>query len=269
MTYRVFDAAVCNAAAEMIAQARSDHQRLDGLPAALRPSDEVEAYRVQDAVHGLLSARGFGALAGHKIGCTTAVMQRFLGIDHPCAGGVFVTRVFRRAVALPFDSFCHVGVETEIAVVLGRDLPPRGEPYTAAEVRDAVAAVAAAIEIVDDRWVDYRRVDTPTLIADDFFNDSSVLGALQRFDAGLDLAALRGTTRVNGEEVGRGTGADVLGDPLNALAWLANALAARGPGLRAGEFVSTGSVVETKWMQRGDRAEIEIERLGRCVVWFE
>jgi 2-oxo-3-hexenedioate decarboxylase/2-keto-4-pentenoate hydratase len=216
----------------------------------------------------MLAARGLGALAGHKIGCTTPVMQRFLAIDHPCAGGVFTTRVFRDAVELPFDSFRHVGVETEIAVVLGRDLPPRGEPYTADEVRAAVCAVAAAIEIVDDRWVDYRTVDAPTLIADDFFNDASVLGPLHRFDGALDLGALRGVTRIGGAEVGRGVGADVLGHPLNALAWLVNHAAARGPGLRAGEFVSTGSVVETKWMSRGDDAVVEVEGLGTVRATF-
>jgi 2-oxo-3-hexenedioate decarboxylase/2-keto-4-pentenoate hydratase len=76
-------------------------------------------------------------------------------------------------------------------------------------------------------------------------------------------------TRVNGVEAGRGSGTDVLGGPLNALAWLANHLAARGPGLRAGEFVSTGSVVQTQWIARGDRVEIEIEGLGRCAARFE
>lgn len=196
-------------------------------------------------------------------------MQQFLGIDHPCAGGVFATRVFHESVALSFDSLLHPGVETEIAVVLGRDLPPRGAPYTVDDLRGAVSAVAAAIEIVDDRWEDYRRVDTPTLIADDFFNEASVLGPLRPFDGTLDLGALRGVTRVNGVEAGRGTGADVLGGPLNALAWLANHLAARGPGLRAGEFVSTGSVVQTQWIARGDRVEIEIEGLGRCAARFE
>jgi 2-oxo-3-hexenedioate decarboxylase/2-keto-4-pentenoate hydratase len=256
-------------AAQILAHARLDGMRLAGLPETARPRDEAEAYRVQEAVHGMLSAGGFGAIAGHKIGCTTAVMQQFLGIDHPCAGGVFATRVFRDTLALPFDSFLHVGVETEIAVVLERDLPPRGVPYSPDDARAAVGAIAAAIEIVDDRWDDYRRVDTPTLIADDFFNDASILGPLRRFDRALDLAALRGVTRVNGVEAGRGSGADVLGGPLDALAWLANHLAARGPGLRAGEFVSTGSVVQTQWIARGDRVEIEIEGLGRCAARFE
>jgi 2-oxo-3-hexenedioate decarboxylase/2-keto-4-pentenoate hydratase len=256
------------AAATALAEARLSGTRLPGLPEAVRPADERAGYRVQEAAHGILAARGLGAIAGHKIGCTTPVMQRFLGIDHPCAGGVFATRVFHASVELAFDSFCHVGIETEIAVVLARDLPPRGEPYTRDEVRDAVAAVAAAIEIVDDRWIDYKRVDAPTLVADDFFNDASVLGALHRFRGTPDLGALRGATRINGAEAGRGVGADVLGHPLNALAWLANQLAARGPGLRAGEFVSTGSVVETKWMARGDAVEVEIEGLGAVRARF-
>jgi 2-oxo-3-hexenedioate decarboxylase/2-keto-4-pentenoate hydratase len=256
-------------AARILAFARLEGTRLPGLPEAVRPRDEDEAYRVQEALHGMLSASGLGRIAGHKIGCTTGVMQQFLGIDHPCAGGVFATRVFSASVAFPFDSFLHVGVETEIAAMLGRDLPPRGSPYTPNEVRGAVAAVAAAIEIVDDRWDDYKRVDTPTLIADDFFNDASVLGPPRKFDGALDLGALRGATRINDAEVGRGVGADVLGHPLNALTWLANHLAARGSGLRAGEFVSTGSIVATKWISRGDVAEVEIEGLGRCTARFE
>ncbi len=64
-------------------------------------------------------------------------------------------------------------------------------------------------------------------------------------------------------EVGRGRGADVMGHPFEALAWLANSLAQRGRSLRAGEFVFTGSVVETKWVNRGDRVVMEIEGLGR------
>ena len=256
------------AAAAFLAQARLARTRMSGLPPELRPADVAGGYRVQDALHVALAHAGLGGRAGYKIGCTTPVMQRFLDIDHPCAGGVFGTRVFRDSVTLPFDALLHVGVETEIVVVLGRDLPPRGAPYTRDEVRAAVSAIAAAIEVVDDRWDDFKRVDTPTLIADDFFNDAAVLGPLRPFDPSLDLGALRGTTRVNGTEVGRGVGADVLGHPLNALAWLANHLAARGPGLRAGEFVSTGSVVETKWVALGDDAVIEVEGLGTVRARF-
>jgi 2-oxo-3-hexenedioate decarboxylase/2-keto-4-pentenoate hydratase len=161
---------------------------------------------------------------------------------------------------LRFDDYRRVGVECEIAVRLGRDLSAGSAPVTAASVRDAVAAYMAAIEIVDDRYADWRTTDTPTLIADDFFAAGCVLGEPVA-DPG-DPAALVGTTTINGVEVGRGKGADVMGHPLNALAWIATSLAARGTNLRQGEIVLLGSLVETKWLERGDHVAIAIEGLG-------
>ncbi len=112
-------------------------------------------------------------------------------------------------------------------------------------------------------------MDTPTLIADDFFDAGCVLGEPVVGWRSLDLASLSGVTWINGVEVGRGRGADVMGHPFEALAWLANSLARRGRYLRAGEFVFTGSVVETKWLQPGDRVVMEIERLGKVEAVFE
>jgi 2-oxo-3-hexenedioate decarboxylase/2-keto-4-pentenoate hydratase len=220
---------------------------------------------VQDALHVALADAGLGPVAGHKIGCTTPVMQRYLKIDHPCAGGVTSARTWRESARLRHGAFVRVGIECEIAVVLGRDLPARERLYSPAEVAPAVAACAAAIEIVDDRWTDFVAIDTPSLIADDFFNAACVLGPMRRFDPALDLAALRGAMTVDGREVGRGTGADALGSPLNALAWLASA---RG-GLRSGEFVLTGSVVQTHWAARGADCAVEVEGLGRAAVAFD
>ena len=253
------------AAAAFLAEVRLAHTRMSGLPPELRPADVATAYRVQEALHTALTGAGLGALAGYKIGCTTSVMQRYLKIDHPCAGGVFAARVYRDAARLRHGAFVRVGVECEIAVLLGRDLPPRDRPYAPADVAPAVEAYAPAIEIVDDRWVDYGAVDTPTLIADDFFNSGCVLGAPRRFDAALDLAAVRGAMSVNGRQIGRGSGADALGSPLNALAWLASTRA----GLRAGGLVLTGSMVQTCWAARGDACAVELEGLGGARVSFE
>jgi 2-oxo-3-hexenedioate decarboxylase/2-keto-4-pentenoate hydratase len=127
----------------------------------------------------------------------------------------------------------------------------------------------AGMEIVDDRYVDYKSLDTPTLIADDFFDAGCVLGAEVGDWRRLDLAAAAGRTRINGVEVGSGRGADVMGHPFAALAWLANNLAQRGQAIRAGQFVFTGSVVETKWVNPGDRVEMEIEGLGSVAATFE
>ena len=164
--------------------------------------------------------------------------------------------------------FLHVGVECEIAVRLAQDLPPQRAPYDRQTVAAAVGACMAAIEVVDDRYEDYRALDTPTLIADDFFNAGCVLGKPVDAWRALDLAGLRGRMAINGVEVGTGRGADILGHPLAALAWLANALAGRGRYLNAGEFVLLGSVVETRWVEPGDLVEIEIEGLGTARAEF-
>jgi 2-keto-4-pentenoate hydratase len=255
-------------AAELLARARLDGSRLGGLPADCRPADMPTAYLVQDALHARLTAAGWGALGGHKIGCTTPVMQAFLGIDHPCGGGVFARTVCHRHGAFRHGDFRHVGVECEIAVRLAADLPASGAPYPRERVAGAIGACMAAIEVVDDRYQDYRALDTPTLVADDFFNAACMLGASVEDWCALDLAGLRGRMTINGTEVGLGRGGDILGHPLKALAWLANALGARRRHLRAGEFVLLGSVVETRWVEAGDRVEAEIEGLGVATATF-
>lgn len=254
--------------AQVIAGYRLGHKPLPALDPALRPVDERAAYVVQDALHPLL-AGSLGAVVGHKIGCTTAVMQAFLKIPNPCAGGVFERTVQASPARVQHADFLHVGVECEIVVRLGRDLAPAQAPYDRNAVADAVAACMAGMEIVDDRYVDYKSLDTPTLIADDFFDAGCVLGPAVTDWRTLDLAAATGRTWINGAEVGRGRGADVMGHPFEALAWLANNFAARGHTLRAGQFVFTGSVVETKWVNRGDRVEMEIEGLGSVAAAFE
>jgi 2-keto-4-pentenoate hydratase len=255
-------------AAALLCAARIERRRFDRLPQACRPADEASAYAIQDALRERLTAAGWGELAGHKIGCTTPVMQRFLSIANPCAGGVFAPTVRHEPGTFRHADFLHVGVECEIAVRLAQDLPAEHAPYDRPAVAAAVGACVAAIEVVDDRYEDYRSLDAPTLIADDFFNAGCVLGAPVETWRELDLAALRGRMTINGVEVGTGKGGDILGDPLEALAWLANALAARGSQLKAGEFVLLGSVVETRWVEAGDRVEIKIEGLGSSSCVF-
>jgi len=255
-------------AAEILSAGRLERARMDVLPPRLRPSNEAEAYAVLDALHELLTDAGWGELAGHKIGCTTAVMQEFLGIPNPCAGGVFEPTVHRGAGAFRYGDFLHVGVECEMAALLGADLPA-DVTYDQESVADAVEAVAAAIEVVDDRWVDYPSVDTPTLIADDFFGAGCVVGQPVTEWRGLDLPGLAGSMSINGRVVGRGIGADIMGHPFAPLAWLANSMAKRGSCLRAGEFVLLGSLVATKWVEKGDVVTVEVEGLSRATARFE
>ncbi|WP_291859701.1 fumarylacetoacetate hydrolase family protein [Bradyrhizobium sp.] len=253
------------AAARTIAAARRSRTPLDSLPAELAPQDEAEGYRIQRAVHDLL-LRQVGAMVGYKIGCTSAVMQQYLDIPHPCAGGVFAKGVHDSGVSLRAADFVRVGVECEIAVKLARDMPPSEAPFTAEWMAEAIEAYYPAIEIVDDRYVEWRTIGAPTLVADDFFAAGCVLGEPVARTQAPDLLAVTGRAVINGEEAGQGTGADVLGHPHHALAWLANHLAAEGKGLYAGQIVLTGSLVRTVWLKAGDRATMELAGLGNVSV---
>ncbi len=253
-------------AAEHVAAARLAGERLDRLPLEFRPADEREGYAVQEEVHRVLVAHGLGAPAGRKIGCTSAVMQRFLGIDHPCAGGVPAAAVHSGSARLGVPRTARVGVECEIAVRLSRDLPVEGEAPDSAAVAGAVGSCMAAIEIVEDRYVDYANLDTATLIADDFFAAGCVLGPEHAGLPAGGLADVGASMTVNGKQVGRGVGRDVLGDPLNALAWLAGAAAAHGASLRAGELVLLGSLVATEWLEPGDHVSVRNDLLGEVAL---
>jgi 2-keto-4-pentenoate hydratase len=253
------------AAAQTIAQARRNRTPLKALPADLVPKDLAAGYRVQRAVHDLLLPQT-GPLVGYKIGCTSAVMRRYLNIPHPCGGGVFSRGVHESGAALRFQDFVRVGVECEIAVKLAHDLAAAKEtskaPFTADTVAEAIEAYLPAIEIVDERYVGWETMGAPTLIADDFFAAGCVLGEPVARSAAPDLLTVVGRAVINGTEVGRGTGADVLGHPHHALAWLANHLAAEGRSLHAGQIVLTGSLVKTVWLAAGDRVSMELEGLG-------
>ncbi|GLH79649.1 hydratase [Bradyrhizobium sp. SSBR45G] len=249
------------AAAQLIVGARRERAPLAALPVHLQPKDEAAGYEIQHEVHWLLAEHA-GDFAGYKIGCTSKVMQDYIGIPHPCAGGVFAGGVHASGVTLRAADFVRVGVECEIAVRLAKDLLPLDAPFTIAHVGDAIGECHAAIEIVDDRYVQWETMGAPTLVADDFFAAGCVLGpAIPRAAAG-DLAAVQGRAFVNGALAGQGSGADVLGHPLHALAWLANHLAARGDGLEAGQLVLTGSLVKTVWLKPGDRVRMELDGLG-------
>ena len=247
-----------------------DHRagaKLDGLPADLWPADMDQAYAIQDALLGLYEAAGEGAIGGWKVALTTPVMQALVGVDEPCEGAILAHRQHASPARLRAGDFVNIGVESEIAVRLGADLDTGGQ--SRASVAGAVAACMAAIEIVDDRAIDYAKIDAPLLIADNSFNFGCVLGPEVAGWRDLDLTALVGRMVINDEVAGEGVGGDVMGHPLEALAWLANTLVRRGRPLRAGQVVMTGSIVSTKWLKPGDWMETRIPGLGTARLELE
>jgi len=255
-------------AAEILAAARRDPAvRLEPLPRTCRPESAADAYAVQYRLHERLVAE-FGPQVGYKIGCTTPVMQDYLGIDEPCAGTVRARTVARGTGEFRCADLRAPGVECEIAVRLGGDLPRRESPYGQEDMAAAVDAVMAAIEVVDNRYRDLWSMGAWSLAADDFVNAGAVLGPPVALELPGDLGATLGTLSVDGREVGRGHGRDILGHPLAALAWLANTLPGHGRALQAGDVVLLGSVVQTAWLEGPCHVTAAFDGLGAAEAIF-
>jgi 2-keto-4-pentenoate hydratase len=253
-------------AADEIAAARLKGLPLSSLP--FKPETEAEGYAIQALVHEHLEAAGKGALTGYKLGATTKAMMDLLGIPAPIVGGIVASGVHGDGASFKTADFQKHGVEVEVVVKLGKALEPGGAPYDADKARDAVAEAMVGIEVINNRYGDPKAAGAPTLIADDVFQHAAVFGTPKKDWASLDLANAKGRVKVDGEVVAEGEGKGVMGHPLNALVWFANAAAERGVTVPAGFYVMTGSLVPPQWLPGPCAVEVEIDGLGKVGTRF-
>ncbi|MEP7354563.1 MAG: fumarylacetoacetate hydrolase family protein [Acidobacteriota bacterium] len=242
--------------------------RLPHLSGEDLPSCLEEAYHCQDQLIPHLLEHFGGSVVGYKIACTNEVAQRQLSVSHPFFGRMLSATSYDSPVCLdPSPYFMRV-MEAEFAFRMARDLPPIGRPYTVEEASEAVEGVMAGIEIVDSRYDSWTTVGTPSLIADNACHGAWVHGPLVTDWRHLDLAAQPVELWINGTLKDTGSGRAVLGHPLNALLWLANALNARGLQLKVGDNVTTGVTTDIYLAGPGDHIEADFGPVGRVVVDF-
>ena len=257
-------------AGEWLYEAHRARRRFAPLPADLAPRDAGEAYAIQSEYVGM-RAGALGPIAGYKIALTTPAMRAMVGLNDSIAGDMLERSILRGPSRVRAADYVRLLVEFEIAVLLAEDLPAIGAPYDRASVGRAVGSAMPALELADDRNADYAELaaNALMLIADNAWNEGAVLGAPVRDWKGIDLAALRCVASINGAVVGEGHGRDVMGHPLDALAWVANNLAARGLGLWRGDVVITGSLVTSKFPKAGDLVRFEAGSLGAVELYVE
>jgi 2-keto-4-pentenoate hydratase len=261
----MMDAVQARAASELLVRHWREGTVLDALPAPLRPATRAEGYAIQAELERL-SAK---PLRGWKIAATSAAGQQHIGVDGPLAGRLLAEMVHEDGVTLPFGANRMRVAEAEFAFRMGRDLPPRAEPYTVEEVLGAVAALHTAIEVPDSRFADFATAGGPQLIADNACAHLFVLGPEAPASwRDMDLAAHRVIGRVAGRLEREGRGANVLGDPRIALAWLANELSRHGVTLAAGQVVTTGTCVVPMEVAAGDEVSADYGELGRVRLRF-
>lgn len=256
-------------AAAALAAARTERRPAGPLPIAIAPRDEAEGVATQVAL-----ARRLGAVppAGFKIGATARRMQDYLGLTAPLAGFMEARNLHIDGAALSWPDFHMPGVECEIGVRLGHDLPPG--PCGPEQAAAAVADVFAAIEVVENRYGpppagDLVALGTPTLIADQVYHAAAVLGPPAGDWARIDLATVSGRITVDAVERFNGHGSDLLGHPLRALAWLAgSSVAAAFGGLRRGQIVMLGSVTPPVWLEGPCVVTVAFAGLGEVRLRF-
>ncbi|GBE65519.1 2-keto-4-pentenoate hydratase [Mycobacterium sp. MFM001] len=224
----------------------------------------ADAYAIQQVnLHRRL--RDGRALVGHKIGLTSESMQMLLGVDEPDFGYILDDMVLANGSAVPVARFCAPRVEAEVAFLFRA--PLRGPGITVDEVRDATEAVAVALEVVDSR-IDKWRLTLPDTVADNASSGAVVLGEWVSFDDAIDLSCARASLCANGTEMDSGTGAAVMGDPVAAVAWLANALGSFGTEIMPGHFVISGSITSAPFVHAGDDVATTISGLGAVSLSF-
>jgi 2-keto-4-pentenoate hydratase len=238
-------------------------RRSQPLPPAFAPRDLAEAYAVQEEFVTLKS-RQCGPVVGYKIALTTPQMRRFVGLQDSVAGCLHERQVVRAPATARAADYGRLLVEFEIALLLGADVRADGARHTPQQVADAVAAAMPAFELADDLGADYATLSSRglELAADNAWNEGAVLGQPAEDWRAIDLASVRGVVRVNGKVVGEGRGADAMGSPLVALAWVANHLRSRGRWLRKGDVVITGSLVPSQFPRAGDILQFDADALG-------
>lgn len=226
----------------------------------------AQSYAIQSAWFSIKQQQqGNARLVGHKIGLTSLAMQRQLGVDQPDYGFLLDTMVVSPGSTLPFTQFIAPRIEPEIAFWLARDV--QGPGVTAEAVLAATRGVSAALELVDSRIIAWRikLVDT---IADNASSARIIVSERVIAPSELDFAAEQVTLLRNGEVVGAGNGAAVLGHPATAVAWLANKLAEFGVGLKAGQVVLPGAMCAAATVSAGETYRASFATLGDVSISF-
>lgn len=249
-------------AAARIHAARQAARPLPDLPPEPRPASLADGYAVQEALLSLIGE----PRVGFKIGATSKRAQAYLEIGHPFYGQVPAGVLHESPVTLPAAGFVFALAEPEFALALGHDLPPEDAPFDAESAAGAVAALHPAIELVTSVWEPWTEAGAPALIADNGVNGALILGEGVADWHRFDLAAHKVSVSLDGEPAGEGTGANALGHPLKALAWLANERARQGKGLKAGEVVSTGVVTPFHYLEAGSRVVADFGALGQVTL---
>jgi 2-keto-4-pentenoate hydratase len=243
-------------AAALLLDARRTNTPIDDLPAALRPVTLDEAYFVQDRL-----ALAYGKIGGWKVGAPTAEATPMFA---PMPLAWIVSNDAELGGRHRFR-----GLEAEIAFLMGKDLPPRGTPYSRDEVIAAIASCHPAIEVIESGLTDPLKAEKLSMIADLQMHGAFVYGAAVANWKTIDFSKEHVVLAVDGVVRVERTGSNTSGDLMRLLPWLANEGASRTGGLKAGQWVTTGSWTGLSLGMAGSRVDVTFSTAGEVHLRFE
>ncbi len=226
--------------------------------------DVVDAYEIQ-----LLNIRqrleAGARVNGHKVGLSSVAMQEMMGVREPDYGHLLSDMELTSAEPVEAARYCYPRVEVEVAFVLGEKLP--GEGCTEDDVIRATEYVAPAIELIDSRIRDWN-IRIGDTIADNASSAGYVLGPERVRPEDVDLTSIEAVLLRQGEKVAEGRSDAVLGNPVTAVAWLADKVASFGVTLEAGHVILPGSVHRAIDARPGDGFVAEFRDFGSVQLTF-
>src|SRR5580704_14907445 len=243
-------------AAAMLLKARRTNTPIDDLPPEVRPVTLDEAYFVQDRL-----ALAYGEIGGWKVGAPTAGATPMFA---PMPRAWIASNNAELAGKHRFR-----GLEAEIAFLMGKDLPPRAKPYSRDEVVAAIASCHPAIEVIESGLTDPTKASKLSMVADLQMHGAFVYGAAVANWQSIDFSKEHVTLAVDGVVRVERTGSNTSGDLMRLLPWLANEGAARTGGLKAGQWVTTGSWTGLSLGTAGSRVDVHFSTAGEVDLRFE
>lgn len=251
--------------AESLRLADSSGQPVDAVRDATEDVSIEAAYRIQE-INTRKRVEAGGRIVGRKIGLTSKIVQEQLGVDTPDFGTLFADMAIGDGESVDHSQLISPKIEGEIGFVLGSDIDL--VDATASDIVAATDYITPVMEIVDSRIRDWDITIFDT-VADNASAARFVAGGMKCSLDGIEVSSLGMEMSVNGETVSSGTGRDCLGNPINAVVWLARQLAAMGTKLQAGDILLSGAMGPMVPASAGDEVSLSIDGLGTIRVSFD
>ncbi|GED34824.1 2-keto-4-pentenoate hydratase [Brevibacillus centrosporus] len=250
--------------ADQLLEAQRNGSTLEPLTTTYPEISVKDAYEIQLAQIQAKVAHG-ATVVGKKIGLTSEAMQKMFNVATPDYGHLLDSMMHVDGDTISLERLIQPRLEAEIGFVLQKEL--RGPGITVTDVMDATAYVIPVFEIVDSRIRDWK-IKFEDTVADNGSSARAILGGKPTSLNDLDLHHIGMVFSRNGEQIATAAGAAVMGNPIHAVVWLANAIGEFGIPLRAGEVILSGALSAAVPIQAGDTYSAEFAHIGSVTVKF-